>query len=381
MRDVINLGFIGTGPRARSIFNSILMNPEFEDRVVPAAAFDVSQQALDEWQYLIDARYTDFDQFLSHEGLDAVLVITPPATHANYSVRALNRGLQVWSEVPMGLSLDELWAILDADRDNHGNHFFYGENYCWYPGIQFAAMKHQAGAIGEIYFTEGEYCHSVEHYMIAENYIEKLEVDPETHPDVHPTWRADFPPIKYGHHVGPSFYVLNHGPTQRVERPVEVSGAGNMKMQKRFQTDNFQICLCTTDADTICKFTAGFVMAHHGRLYHTFWASRGLYETGHGYRPEHYYLEIPEGEGGYPHRHQVKGRPMSDQEIQSSGIETAAGGHGGADPLMFQSWVRGLLSGGAPEINAVRGAEWTAVGICAEQALRERRVVEVPRFD
>ena len=45
--------------------------------------------------------------FLEQPGLDAVLITTPPATHCQLSIQALNRGLHVLVEKPMALNVCE----------------------------------------------------------------------------------------------------------------------------------------------------------------------------------------------------------------------------------------------------------------------------------
>ncbi len=383
----IRIGFIGAGPRANSLANQMIFNPNMDERILPTCVLDKNPEALINWRYRVNENglFTSFEQMLKYDELDAVMILTPPQTHAQFAEDCLTAGLDVWSEVPMGLTNDELFRIIDAEKSNKGNgSYFYGENYCYAPKIQFIAEKHAKGKIGEVYFTEGEYCHSVEHYMIEENYLKLLDdntpdLDPEIHSNTKPTWRADFPPIKYGHHTGPLFYVLNRNRSNTPEIPLEVSGMGNMKIQKRFNTDNFQICLCKTNKETVCKFTAAFVMAHHGRNFHSFWATQGLYETEY-YRPNHYYLEVPDEKKHYPHRHEVEGKFLTEEELNAEKIRTRQGGHGGSDVLMLELWIENLEQRQKMDISAVEGAEWTAIGICAEKAIKTGKIIKIPDF-
>ncbi|MHA1731911.1 MAG: Gfo/Idh/MocA family protein [Promethearchaeota archaeon] len=379
----VRVGFVGTGPRSESIFSSLIHDESMEEKILPVAAIDRDEGAVANWRYRVDGVYTDLEKFLDHPGLDAVLVVTAAPTHAPISTRCLEAGLDVWSEVPMGMTVDELNGIVDAEKSNKGKRgrFAYGENYCWYPSVQFVAMKHEQGKIGEVFFAEGEYCHSVEHYMVAENFYERKEVDPELTEGVHPTWRATFPPLKYGHTFGPVFYVLNRNPGGVVERPVSVAAFGNMKMQRRFNTQNFQQCIVKTDRETVCKFSSGFVLPHHGRTMVSFWATRGMFESEFSWRPTNFYYEVPPEKAQYPLRHQCEPVYLSNEDLVASGIKTAPGGHGGSDTLMMDEWVDSLLCGAPYPIPAVRGAEMTAIGICAEESIESGRMVEVPGFD
>ena len=58
------------------------------------------------------------------------------------------------------------------------------------------------------------------------------------------------------------------------------------------------------------------------------------------------------------------------------------GGHHGSHPHMVHEFVRSIVEGRSPRIDAVTAADWTAPGICAhESALRGGEEVEVPRFE
>jgi predicted dehydrogenase len=52
-------------------------------------------------------------------GLDAVLVLTPPATHAAIVIQSLEAGLHVLVEKPMALDIAEGRRMVDAARDAH----------------------------------------------------------------------------------------------------------------------------------------------------------------------------------------------------------------------------------------------------------------------
>jgi predicted dehydrogenase len=358
------------------------MKKEFEDQIYPKALLDINPEQRKSWAMLVDSVHDDWDAFLKQD-LDAVIIGTPPATHAAFAIKCLKAGIDVWSEVPMGLTMDELWAIIDAEKGNKGTrgHYTYGENYCYMLQPQFMAMRNAEGAIGNIYYSEGEYTHSVEHYMIEENFLWNKELDPEKHPETKPTWRADFQPIKYGHALGPCLYVLNRNKSNVIERPVEVTGMGNMKMQKRFNTDNFQIATVKTDQDTIIKFVIGFVLGSHGRIFYSYWGSRGLFMGGSYQAKDHYYYAVPEEKADFPYRHQDQAQTLTDDDLLKLGTPHGIGGHGGGDDLMFTRWIQSLQGLQPRDIDVFRGAEMTAPGILAVDAMKQKKTIEIPRFD
>jgi len=76
----------------------------------------------------IAGRYARFDDLL--ENVDAVVVSTPMQLHAAQSVRALEAGKHVLSEVTAAVSLEECWRLVDAVRSS-GKTYMLSENYCY----------------------------------------------------------------------------------------------------------------------------------------------------------------------------------------------------------------------------------------------------------
>jgi hypothetical protein len=57
------------------------------------------------------------------------------------------------------------------------------------------------------------------------------------------------------------------------------------------------------------------------------------------------------------------------------------GGHHGSHPHMVHEFVRSIVEGRRPWIDAVTAANWTAAGICAHaSAMQAGKAVEVPSF-
>jgi hypothetical protein len=61
--------------------------------------------------------------------------------------------------------------------------------------------------------------------------------------------------------------------------------------------------------------------------------------------------------------------------------EFAQGGHGGSHPHLVHEFVRSIVEGRPPAVDAARAANWTAAGLCAhESALRQGEGVTIPDF-
>jgi len=61
---------------------------------------------------------TDYRALAAPEQLDAVLICTPPASHAEISTYFLDRGVNVLCEKPLSIRVDDALAMLEAARRN-----------------------------------------------------------------------------------------------------------------------------------------------------------------------------------------------------------------------------------------------------------------------
>jgi predicted dehydrogenase len=77
-------------------------------------------------------------------------------------------------------------------------------------------------------------------------------------------------------------------------------------------------------------------------------------------------------------RFTVRGK-YDDTNPQKSFL--TGGGHHGSHPHMVHEFVRSIVEGRKPWIDEIKGADWTAAGICAhESALQGGKGVHVPSF-
>ena len=65
-------------------------------------------------KFLLEERLTDFNAMLEDKTIDAVHLVTPPATHAPLSIQVMNAGKHCACTIPMGMSIDELYQVIDV---------------------------------------------------------------------------------------------------------------------------------------------------------------------------------------------------------------------------------------------------------------------------
>jgi len=107
------LGFVGLGWIGRNRLQSVVE----ADVAQIAAIHDVQASAVDEARKLsADAvQCSDFEELLDQD-VDGVVIATPNSFHAEQSIAALERGLAVFCQKPLGRNASETRNIVEAAR-------------------------------------------------------------------------------------------------------------------------------------------------------------------------------------------------------------------------------------------------------------------------
>lgn len=114
-KKIFRVGLIGLGAVSNNHIKSLLLNPH----VQIVALADIKQERLiqkKEENNLECTLYTDYQQMILSENLDSVHIMTPHYLHAPMTVFALEHGVDVFLEKPVGISLSDVEAICDAEK-------------------------------------------------------------------------------------------------------------------------------------------------------------------------------------------------------------------------------------------------------------------------
>ncbi|PEQ87821.1 MULTISPECIES: Gfo/Idh/MocA family oxidoreductase [Bacillus] len=103
--------------------------------------------------------YTDFNELINCEELDAVSVCTPNDLHASISIAALQSGIHVLCEKPMATSKKDAKKMIDAAEKN-GKKLMIGHNQRFVASHQKAKQLIENGEIGKIYSFRTAFGHS-----------------------------------------------------------------------------------------------------------------------------------------------------------------------------------------------------------------------------
>lgn len=149
----LKVGIIGTGWIAESHILSYKNMPDVE--VVAGADLIPGKAEAFFKEFGVDnvRCYPDHTAMLASEELDAVSVCTYNATHAQCTIDALNKGVNVLLEKPMTVTLDEAVAIMKAEKAS-GKLLSIGFQPRFDENMQMIKKIVESGELGEIYYIQ-----------------------------------------------------------------------------------------------------------------------------------------------------------------------------------------------------------------------------------
>jgi myo-inositol 2-dehydrogenase / D-chiro-inositol 1-dehydrogenase len=104
----------------------------------------------------IGGLYLDYDRMLASGDLDAVFLASSSSAHASQAIRALDRGLHVFTEKPMGVSVAECREVERAAAARPGQVFLVGFVRRFDPSYARAKRLVEEGAIGEPFLVRSQ---------------------------------------------------------------------------------------------------------------------------------------------------------------------------------------------------------------------------------
>ena len=96
--------------------------------------------------------YTDFDEMIADADLDGVAIVTSTPMHHRFAMKAMEAGLHVITEKPMGLTLKACRQMRETSRST-GKVMAVAENFRRDPMNRLTKALLEAGAIGKPYFA------------------------------------------------------------------------------------------------------------------------------------------------------------------------------------------------------------------------------------
>lgn len=142
----IRVGLIGAGRMGKVFAHTLAFNvPEVELLAVADSDLQTSQEAAA--RFGVKYQYTDYHTLLGRGDVDAVVIVTPTATHAEVIQAAAAAGKHIFSEKPLALTL-EMCDQAIAAVDKAGVKLQLGFMRHFDPAYVMAKQRIEAGEIG-----------------------------------------------------------------------------------------------------------------------------------------------------------------------------------------------------------------------------------------
>ena len=99
---------------------------------------------------------TAWDKVIARQDIDAVLVCTPPSTHAPISIAAMNEGKHVLCEKPLAKNSAEAKKMLVFAKEN-STALKCGFNHRYHPSLIGIKNLIKSGELGEVFYIRASY--------------------------------------------------------------------------------------------------------------------------------------------------------------------------------------------------------------------------------
>lgn len=312
------------------------------------------------------AVYSNFEDFINHEGLEAVLLSNYFHEHSIYAIKALEKGIHVLSECTSNATMAQGVELVRAAEKSNAI-YMLSENYPYMLFNQEMRKVYRGGTLGKVLFAEGEYNHPVD--PADEEYLCSL-----TPHSKH--WRYNLPRTYYiTHSLAPLMYITGALPVRVTAMPVYGSAEEEAK-QIRGVPEQAAIVTCMNNDGSVYRVTGHASMGAHENSYRVC-GEKGQIEnlrdgTGRVLLTYNRW-ETPEG---LPER--LCYTPVLKDKNRAI-IKKA--GHGGGDFFVIREFLSCIRENRRPEFDVYFATRMASVAILGHRSMLENGTpYDIPDF-
>ena len=156
----INIAVVGCGKFAQNFVPLFQMHPAVEQ----VRVCDLVREKAENYCKLFNIELIEsFEDILADKTINAVAVFTQRHTHGDLVVKALNAGKDVYSAVPMAISVEDCKNIIEAVKKTK-QVYMMGETCVYYPSSMYCKEIHEKGGFGNFVYGEAQYFHDLSHF-------------------------------------------------------------------------------------------------------------------------------------------------------------------------------------------------------------------------
>lgn len=394
MAKKITVAIIGCGDFARNFVPLFKAHPYVEKVYV----CDVIHERAQEYSKRFQVEIVDtFESALRNPQITAVAIFTQRHLHGSLVTAALKAGKDVYSAVPMGVSVEECQEIVETVKQT-GKTYMMGETCIYYPCSMFCKQQYEQGAFGKFVFAESQYYHDISHFPKG------FQADKRS---------AGVPPFFYPtHSASMVLHALNTHVTRVVAFGYEEQPGNGIYEKGVNQWDNvysngyslMKLANGGTARVNECrrigyKAPSSYISAFYGEkggyqfsnAQHiiTSLTPEGVLATDVSAQVNPYAMEAQRGTEGFKNavaNHTWQGddpSPMQKERISRlpASFEGMPNGHMGSHQLLVDDFCTAAYFEQLPTVNAWLAARYTVPGLMAhESMIRDGLAFDVPDF-
>lgn len=315
--------------------------------------------------------YKDYDEFLD-SGIEAVVLCNYFHEHADFAIKALEKGIHVLSETTAAPTLGDCVRLCRAVENSRAK-YMLGANGPYKKGLQFIKKKINEGKIGTPFYAEAEYMHY--------SGTGKPYADDNMH------WRRMMPGTYYNMHtLGSLMYVTGTVP-KRVTASVVRVGDRAQRKNRLTDHDGAKI-LC--EMDNGAKFdVTGCAQYGPTSKWFRFIGEKGVLETFRydetkvlfADANDHFYPDEPMPALEYYTPKYDDLNMVSPEEFVNYTEEQMRLGHGGIDFWLILYFIKYINGEHEPFFDVYRSTALSAAAILAWRSVLDgSREYEIPDF-
>ncbi len=349
----IKIGIFGLG-RGKAFFDSLVhCNAEI---VAICDRDDTRRNTV--WEQLgkTPTPYSEFDDFIEHKGLDAVVISNSFHQHTPYTIRCLEKNIHVLCECSSNATMAEGVALVRAAEKSKAI-FMLAENYPYSKYNREIKRICDGGTLGKILYAEGEYNHPV-----ASDDVKFYK----TYRFYQDHWRHYLPRTYYvTHSLAPLMYATGATPIRVSAMPVYAPPSEQSFNISRCG-DRAAIITCLNDDDSVFRITGCAQFGAHENSYRVCGINgqvENLRGMGEQVMLQYNAWSIPEG------KKQINLYEPSwndrDEEI------ITRQGHGGGDFFVVREFLDAIRSGKPHAFDVYFSTAMASVAILAHRSLMQ----------
>lgn len=291
--------------------------------------------------------YPSCEEMIKDKSIEAIYIATDAPSHARLAIMALEHDKHVVSAVPavFGFEAEDQAEKLFHAVKKSGMKYMMNETSTYHEDLYPKRLQYQAGALGKIIYSEGEYWHDGVGVLGSYN--------PKNGRIDQYGWRRAVPPMWYPTHATAYYVSVTGG------RFTEVSGLGSESPYPVFKEPANQyrnpfgteIALLKTSEGGISRMGISWDM-----------------KDAHGEQGRVY--------GQKPHNNAIKG----DRPPMPPGV--GGGGHGGSHGYLTSNFIESILLDKMPIVHVGDALNMTLAGVIAHKsALKGGEWMKIPQYD